>query len=62
MNVKNAHVRKVIQVARSRISHHLLQKVVTLRVHSDWQLWTVCSNAFDQVSLIQQCLDSGQYL
>ena len=35
MNVKNAHVRKVIEVARSRISHHLLQKVVTLRVHWD---------------------------
>ncbi len=58
INVINAHDRTVLEVTRSRISHHLLQKVV----HCDWQLLTVCSNAFDPVSFIQQYLDSGQYL
>ena len=41
----------------TRISHHLLQKYchyVSTVCH--WQLWTVCSTAFDQVSLIQQHL------
>ncbi len=32
MNAINAHVTKVLEVARSRISHHLLQKVVSLGV------------------------------
>ena len=30
INVINAHVRRVLEVTRSRISHHLLQKVVSL--------------------------------
>ena len=30
INVINAHVRTVLEVTRSRISHHLLQKVVSL--------------------------------
>ena len=30
INVINAHVRTVLEVARSRISHHILQKVVSL--------------------------------
>ena len=30
IHVINAHVRKVLEVARSRISHNLLQKVVSL--------------------------------
>ena len=34
----------------------------SVTVHCDWQLSTVCFNAFDPFSLIQQCLDSGQYL
>ena len=29
ITIINAHVRKVLEVARSRISHHLLQKVVS---------------------------------
>ena len=65
INVKNnAHVSTVLEVIRSRISHHILQKVVSLCSLSDcdWHVSTVCSNAFDPVSLIQQCLDSGQYL
>ena len=45
---------------------HLLQKLVSLHVHCEpvtdsWGQYT-CSNACDQASLIQQCLDSGQYL
>ena len=30
INVINAHVRTVLEVTRSRISHHILQKVVSL--------------------------------
>ena len=30
INVINAHVRTVLEVTRSRISHHSLQKVVSL--------------------------------
>ena len=30
ISVINAHVRTVLEVTRSRISHHLLQKVVSL--------------------------------
>ena len=30
INVINAHIRTVLEVTRSRISHHLLQKVVSL--------------------------------
>ena len=30
INVINAHVRTVLEVIRSRISHHILQKVVPL--------------------------------
>ena len=30
ITIINAHVRKVLEVARSIISHHLLQKVVSL--------------------------------
>ena len=30
INVINAHVRTVLEVTRSRISHHLLQKLVSL--------------------------------
>ena len=30
INVINAHVRTVLEVTRSRISHHLLHKVVSL--------------------------------
>ncbi len=69
-NVINAHVRtvhvstSVLEVIRSRICHHILQNVVALCSLSDcdWHVSTVCSNAVYPVSLIQQCLDSGQYL
>ena len=30
INVINAHVRTVLEVTRSRISHHILQRVVSL--------------------------------
>ena len=30
INVINAHIRTVLEVTRSRISHHILQKVVSL--------------------------------
>ena len=62
INVINAHVRTVLEVIRSRISHHILQKVVSLThcVHCDRQLSMF--NAFDPVSLIRQCLDIGRYL
>ena len=62
INVINAHVRTVLEVIRSRISHHIPQKVVSLThcVHCDRQLSMF--NAFDPVSLIQQCLDIGRYL
>ena len=45
INVINAHVTTVLEVIRSRISHHILQKVVSLThcVHCDRQLSTVCS-------------------
>ena len=32
INVINAHVRTVLEVTRSRISHHILQRVVSLLI------------------------------